>query len=76
MRAAHSALGTEGELCGEVVFNAGLSGYVETLADTSFRGQVLVLTCPLPGNYGVPGGLFESARIEVEVLHVNPIGLS
>jgi len=39
---------------GEVVFTTGMSGYVETLTDPSFRGQILVLTYPLAGNYGVP----------------------
>lgn len=39
---------------GEVVFNTAMSGYVETLTDPSYRGQILVLTYPLAGNYGVP----------------------
>lgn len=39
---------------GEVVFNTGMVGYVETLTDPSYRGQILVLTYPLVGNYGVP----------------------
>jgi carbamoyl-phosphate synthase small subunit len=39
---------------GEVVFNTGMSGYVETLTDPSYRGQILVTTYPLIGNYGVP----------------------
>jgi carbamoyl-phosphate synthase small subunit len=39
---------------GEVVFNTGMSGYVETLTDPSYRGQILCTTYPLIGNYGVP----------------------
>lgn len=39
---------------GEVVFNTGMVGYPETLTDPSYRGQLLVLTYPLVGNYGVP----------------------
>ncbi|MBP9718111.1 glutamine-hydrolyzing carbamoyl-phosphate synthase small subunit [Candidatus Gracilibacteria bacterium] len=39
---------------GEVVFNTGMVGYPESLTDPSYRGQILVLTYPLVGNYGVP----------------------
>ena len=39
---------------GEVVFNTAMSGYVETLTDPSYRGQILVTTYPLIGSYGVP----------------------
>ncbi len=39
---------------GEVVFNTGMVGYTEALTDPSYRGQILVLTYPLIGNYGVP----------------------
>ncbi len=40
---------------GEIVFNTGMVGYPETLTDPSYRGQILVLTYPLIGNYGIPG---------------------
>lgn len=40
---------------GEVVFNTGMMGYPESLTDPSYTGQILVLTFPLVGNYGVPG---------------------
>ena len=56
---------------GEVVFNTGLVGYVETLTDPSYRGQILVLTYPLQGNYGVPAAGFESDRIQVQGLIVS-----
>ena len=39
---------------GEVVFNTAMSGYVETLTDPSYRGQILLLTYPLIGNCGMP----------------------
>jgi carbamoyl-phosphate synthase small subunit len=64
-------------VCGEVVFNTAMSGYVETLTDPSYHGQILVLTYPLIGNYGVPaarseslGGPYESDRIQVRALVV------
>jgi carbamoylphosphate synthase small subunit len=41
-------------MAGEVVFNTGMVGYVESLTDPSYKGQILVLTYPLVGNYGVP----------------------
>jgi carbamoyl-phosphate synthase small subunit len=58
---------------GEVVFNTGMVGYPESLTDPSYRGQILVLTYPLIGNYGVPGdeardGLME--YLESERVHV------
>lgn len=64
---------------GEVVFNTGMTGYPESLTDPSYRGQILVLTYPLIGNYGVPelsedaDGLpigFESARVQIAGLVV------
>ena len=48
------AFGAPREVGGEVVFNTGMVGYVETLTDPSYRGQILVTTWPLQGNYGVP----------------------
>jgi carbamoyl-phosphate synthase small subunit len=53
---------------GEVVFNTGMVGYPESLTDPSYRGQILVFTYPLIGNYGVPAGdlsRLESDRIQV-----------
>jgi carbamoylphosphate synthase small subunit len=41
---------------GEVVFNTGMVGYPQTLTDPSYRGQILVCTYPLIGNYGIPDG--------------------
>src|SRR5262249_52019171 len=64
------AFGALREARGEVVFNTGMAGYVETLTDPSYRGQILVMTYPLQGNYGVPEGPFESSRIQVQALIV------
>ena len=47
------ALGAPGETCGEVVFNTALSGYQEILTDPSYRGQMVTMTYPHIGNYGV-----------------------
>ena len=47
----------DGEVAGEVVFTTSMVGYQETLTDPSYRGQILLFTYPLIGNYGViPGG--------------------
>jgi carbamoyl-phosphate synthase small subunit len=46
--------GYPSEITGEVVFNTGMVGYTETLTDPSYRGQILCMTYPLVGNYGVP----------------------
>ncbi|MBI4822595.1 MAG: glutamine-hydrolyzing carbamoyl-phosphate synthase small subunit [Deltaproteobacteria bacterium] len=72
------SFGADDPVAGEVVFNTGMTGYVEALTDPSYRGQILVLTYPLVGNYGVPrqrppGTIarpFESDRIQVQGLVV------
>jgi len=48
------SFGADVDIAGEVVFNTGMMGYPETLTDPSYRGQILVLTYPLIGNYGIP----------------------
>ncbi len=57
---------------GEVVFNTGMVGYTESLTDPSYRGQILCLTYPLVGNYGVPPA-FESSRIQASALVVSEL---
>src|SRR5208337_5307285 len=47
------ALGARGEAFGEVVFNTSISGYQEVLTDPSYRGQIVTMTYPLIGNYGI-----------------------
>ena len=57
---------------GEVVFNTGMTGYVESLTDPSYAGQILACTYPLIGNYGVPdSSYFESKKIQVSGLVVS-----
>jgi carbamoyl-phosphate synthase small subunit len=58
--------GAEAEVFGEAVFNTSMSGYQEALTDPSYKGQILLLTYPLIGNYGVNSTDFESKRIQVE----------
>ena len=58
--------GKETEVAGEVVFNTSLVGYEESLTDPSYKGQILTLTYPLIGNYGVRKENFESDKIQIE----------
>jgi carbamoyl-phosphate synthase small subunit len=58
------AFGAVGETTGEVVFNTGLTGYQEILTDPSYHGQIIVMTYPLIGNYGVNGEDGESAKVQ------------
>lgn len=48
------SFGAVKNVAGEVVFNTGMVGYPEALTDPSYRGQILILTTPMVGNYGVP----------------------
>lgn len=65
------SFGSPKSTSGEVVFNTGMVGYPESLTDPSYFGQILVLTYPLVGNYGVPKRDFwESKRIQVKALIV------
>lgn len=73
------SFGAKKSVTGEVVFNTGMVGYPETLTDPSYKGQLLILTYPLIGNYGVPGyerednllKYFESEKIQVEGLVIS-----
>ncbi|MEA3509332.1 MAG: carbamoyl-phosphate synthase domain-containing protein, partial [candidate division NC10 bacterium] len=47
------AFGAEGECVGEVVFNTSMTGYQEILTDPSYKGQIVCMTYPLIGNYGI-----------------------
>ncbi len=58
--------GAEGETSGEMVFNTSMSGYQEVLTDPSYAGQIVCMTYPLIGNYGVTSQDAESARPWVE----------
>lgn len=57
------SFGAEGEVTAEVVFTTGMTGYLETLTDQSYFGQIAVQTFPLIGNYGVIPSDFESNSI-------------
>ena len=73
--------GTSKKTSGEVVFSTSMVGYPEALTDPSYKGQILTLTYPLVGNYGVPPfdlnfGLplyFESDRIQVQGLVIHEL---
>jgi carbamoyl-phosphate synthase small subunit len=56
----------EGETCGEMVFNTSMTGYQEVLTDPSYAGQIVCMTYPLIGNYGVNDADAESSRPWVE----------
>jgi carbamoyl-phosphate synthase small subunit len=55
-----------GEVSGEVVFNTSMTGYQEILTDPSYKGQIVTMTYPLIGNYGINSEDVESSRIQVE----------
>ena len=60
------SLATAGETAGEVVFNTAMSGYQEVLTDPSYAGQIVVMTYPLIGNYGVNDEDVESSKVHVK----------
>jgi carbamoyl-phosphate synthase small subunit len=60
------SFGAAAERGGEVVFNTAMTGYQEVLTDPSYRGQIVVMTAPEVGNYGVNEQDVESRRIQVE----------
>ena len=59
-----------GEASGEIVFNTGMTGYQEILTDPSYKGQIVTMTYPLIGNYGVNPEDMESKRIQPEAFLV------
>lgn len=74
------SFGAETSSAGEVVFNTGMMGYPESFTDPSYKGQIITLTYPLVGNYGIGGackdanGLnkrFESGKIQIKGLVVS-----
>ena len=73
------SFGAEKSVTGEVVFNTGMVGYPEALTDPSYKGQILVLTSPMIGNYGVPSdqkdengiySFFEGEKVHISGLIV------
>jgi len=75
--------GATGKISGEVVFSTSMVGYTESLTDPSYKGQILTLTYPLIGNYGVPSNeldlgiplYFESDHIQVQGLVIHELCL-
>lgn len=73
------SFGAKKSVGGEVVFNTAMTGYPESLTDPSYKGQILVLTYPLIGNYGIPAGdkenqmlkYYESDRIHISGMIVS-----
>jgi carbamoyl-phosphate synthase small subunit len=61
-----TSFGARGECAGEVVFNTSMTGYQEILTDPSYKGQIVTMTYPLIGNYGINEGDFESPKPQVE----------
>ena len=60
------AFAGDGETLGEVVFNTGMTGYQEVITDPSYKGQIVAMTYPLVGNYGINDEDMESAGIHLE----------
>lgn len=65
--------GARTEVAAEVIFNTAMTGYEEVVSDPSYRGQMVVMTHPQIGNYGVAAGRGESARPWVEALVVREL---
>lgn len=73
------SFGYENSVAGEIVFNTAMVGYPESLTDPSYKGQILVVTYPLVGNYGVPANTIKdnlSDFYESEQIHVTGLIIS
>ncbi|PID92662.1 MAG: carbamoyl phosphate synthase small subunit [Bacteroidetes bacterium] len=73
------SFGAEESIAGEVVFNTAMTGYPESLTDPSYKGQILVLTYPIIGNYGVPREDAENELFkffESDQLHISALVIS
>jgi len=73
------SFGSENAIAGEIVFNTAMTGYPESLTDPSYKGQILVLTYPSIGNYGVPGNETEDEMLrffESEHIHISALIIS
>lgn len=76
---AGKSFGSERSIAGEVVFNTAMTGYPESLTDPSYKGQILVLTYPIVGNYGVPRKTTENNLhkfFESDALHISGLVIS
>ena len=73
------SFGYNKSVAGEVVFNTAMTGYPESLTDPSYKGQILTLTYPLVGNYGVPGSAKENDMLknfESDQVHISALIIS
>ncbi len=73
------SFGYEASVAGEIVFNTAMTGYPESLTDPSYAGQILVLTYPSIGNYGVPKKTFDHDMLlhfESDRVHVSALIIS
>ena len=73
------SFGYNKSVAGEVVFNTAMTGYPESLTDPSYKGQILTLTYPLVGNYGVPGSAKENEMLkhfESDHVHISALIIS
>jgi carbamoyl-phosphate synthase small subunit len=73
------SFGYEEPVSGELVFNTAMTGYPESLTDPSYKGQILLLTYPSIGNYGVPEGISEDGMLkyyESEKIHISALIIS
>jgi len=64
----------DGETFGELVFNTGLTGYQEVITDPSYQGQIVMMTAPMIGNYGIRHSEDESLKIHTEGFVVKEYG--
>jgi carbamoyl-phosphate synthase small subunit len=65
--------GIDGERVGEIVFNTAITGYQEIITDPSYKGQIVTMTYPLIGNYGVNSEDIESISPKIEGLIVKEL---
>lgn len=72
-----TSFGARSNISGEAVFTTSLVGYPESMTDPSYRGQILVFTQPLIGNYGVPGSIRDEFGLlkYFESPHIQPCGV-
>lgn len=73
------SFGYEESVSGEIVFNTAMTGYPESLTDPSYKGQILTLTYPIVGNYGVPRNILEnglSKNFESDKVHISGLVIS
>jgi len=67
------AVGKEGSAFGEICFNTGMTGYQELISDPSFCGQIVCMTYPLIGNYGINRDDYESIEPAIKGLIVKEL---